>query len=68
MLVNDLPSVVSSPEYMFADDTIRTSEALQHVYFMIVQFVSTELKSNMHLEVQVYTPWTKASYYLNGQY
>ena len=51
MFVNDLPSIVSSPVYMFSDDTkifrvIRTSEdysSLQHDLdlLMIGQFVGT---------------------------
>jgi len=52
VIYNDLPSVVSSSVYMFADDTkifhaIRTSEdysALYNMiwnYFMIGQFVGT---------------------------
>ena len=77
MFVNDLPSVVSSPVYMFADDTkifrvVRTSEdysALQHDLDLLYEWsICWQLKFNilkckdMHLGLMHrYGP-----YYLDG--
>ena len=56
MFVNDLPSVVSSPVYMFADDTkifrvVRTSEdysALQHDLDLLYEWsIRWQLKFNI---------------------